>query len=117
MIRDTIVRALARGVKVRVITDFQKSRDDVGIDVFFLQQKGAVVRFGGQRSYMHHKFAVIDNKSLLNGSFNWTASAIYQNQENVEMTTNSQVVASFRKHFDDLWSLFQSNPAPVPMRS
>jgi len=31
---------------------------------------------------MHNKFAIIDKLILVTGSFNWTASAVYGNQEN-----------------------------------
>jgi len=113
LIRDTITRAMQRGVKVRIISDFRKSRDDIGVDVFFLRDKGAQVRFGEARNYMHHKFAIMDGKLLLNGSFNWTSSAIYHNQENVEVTSNDTMVKSFAKQFEVMWKLFETNESPA----
>lgn len=41
---------------------------------------------------MHHKFAVIDGRLLVNGSFNWTRQAVLYNQENCVVTDNAQLV-------------------------
>ena len=35
---------------------------------------------------MHHKFAIIDGKKLISGSFNWTMQAAMGNYENVMIT-------------------------------
>ena len=63
---------------------------------------------------MHHKFAVIDGGPhkeehhgcgvIMTGSFNWTTSAILQNNENVVVTNDPKVVQQFQEQFEDLWS-------------
>ena len=51
-----------------------------GSAVTKFRSKGAFVRSPGSAQkdgyLMHHKFAVIDNKILITGSFNWTMQAI-----------------------------------------
>lgn len=43
---------------------------------------------------MHHKFAIVDGRLLINGSFNWTRQAVLYNQENCVITDNSSLVSS-----------------------
>ena len=52
---------------------------------------------------MHHKFAISDNKLLLNGSYNWTKSASTENNENIAVTNDINLVKSFQKEFERLW--------------
>ena len=35
---------------------------------------------------MHNKFAIIDKKLLLNGSFNWTKRGAHTNEENINFS-------------------------------
>jgi phosphatidylserine/phosphatidylglycerophosphate/cardiolipin synthase-like enzyme len=49
--------------------------------------------------HMHHKFAIVDARLLINGSFNWTRQAVLYNQENCVITDNLQLV---RVVFSDL---------------
>ena len=45
---------------------------------------------------MHNKFAIIDGKLLINGSFNWTYQATKKNFENVVVTNNESLVNQFQ---------------------
>lgn len=74
-----------------------------------LDLPGIQVRYGQQSYLMHHKFAVVDQWLLINGSFNWTRQAIAGNNENVFITDNASIVTPYSKEFERLWALF--NPA------
>ena len=58
---------------------------------------------------MHNKFAVIDNKVLITGSFNWTSQAVNANQENIAVIENSHLVKLYNQEFEKLWSEFSKN--------
>ena len=51
---------------------------------------------------MHHKFAIFDGRTLLNGSYNWTRGAARDNQENVMISDDQRLVAQFQGEFDRL---------------
>lgn len=57
----------------------------------------------------HHKFAVIDGVTLINGSFNWTRQAVLHNQENVVIVRNPQLAARFTQQFEHLWEEYRDN--------
>lgn len=59
--------------------------------------------------YMHNKFAIIDNKLLINGSFNWTKGGLKDNYEDVVITSDSQLVELYSKKFNDFWNLLETN--------
>ncbi len=104
-IRDAMLAARRRGVAVRVITDNDKSMDE-GSDVEPLRRAGVEVRVDETEAHMHHKFAVFDGARLLTGSYNCTRSAARYNQENVVITDDASLVASFAREFERLWGEF-----------
>lgn len=51
---------------------------------------------------LHHKFALIDNHTVIIGSHNWSAAANHNNDENLLVIRNPTVAAHFRREFDRL---------------
>ncbi|CAE7200377.1 unnamed protein product [Symbiodinium pilosum] len=77
---DTLLKKHQQGLRVRIITDNRQAAVP-GADAQRLHQAGLEVRTDKSWYAMHHKFAVIDKQTLINGSFNWTAQATKGNQE------------------------------------
>ena len=101
-IAQAIVAAHERGVAVRVITDNDKQYDG-GSDVDRLRRAGVALKVDETEHHMHHKFAVLDGATLLNGSYNWTRSASAFNEENLIVTSDSKLVRSFSQQFAKMW--------------
>ena len=60
---------------VRVISDDEMAKGQ-GSDLARISREGVEVRTDADpRTHMHHKFAIIDKVTLLNGSFNWSRQA------------------------------------------
>ena len=102
-ISDAIRDAHARGVKIRVISDNDKSLDE-GSDIQRLENLGIAVRIDRTRYHMHHKYAVFDQKTTLTGSYNWTRSAAEFNEENFVITSDSRITKQFLNEFEKLWN-------------
>jgi phosphatidylserine/phosphatidylglycerophosphate/cardiolipin synthase-like enzyme len=51
---------------------------------------------------LHHKFALIDNHTVIIGSHNWSAAANHNNDEDLLVIRNPTVAAHFRREFDRL---------------
>ncbi len=102
LISKSILDAHQRGKEIRLITDNDKSLD-LGSDVEQLSKAGISIKMDETRNHMHHKFMVVDDRSLVTGSYNWTRSAAMYNHENILLTQDPGAVRSFLKEFDGLW--------------
>jgi mitochondrial cardiolipin hydrolase len=101
-ITEAITGAHQKGVTVRIITDNDKSLD-LGSDIQQMSRGGIAIKMDGTPNHMHHKFMVVDSRSLLTGSYNWTRSAARFNHENVLVTRESGAVRAFQDEFERLW--------------
>jgi len=104
-ITEAILSAHRRGVAIRILTDDDK-RFDAGSDVERLGRAGIEVVVDRSPAHMHHKFAIFDDRVLLNGSFNWTRSASRYNEENLLLTDDAVAVGPFIERFESLWRRF-----------
>jgi len=105
-IRKLISRKQQEGVEIRIITDDDKV-SDAGSDIVDFKTLGIPVKVDKTEAHMHHKFAIIDKKLLLNGSFNWTVAARKRNFENVMITNDDTCVKKFNGEFEKLWESTQ----------
>ncbi len=106
-----IVAAKKRGVKIRIILD--RSANDPYKNRYtkyiFLKQNHISVRFARAHRHwnrdglMHNKFAIIDDKTVITGSANWTASAFVINDENVLIINRKDIANVYEKEFSKLW--------------
>jgi phosphatidylserine/phosphatidylglycerophosphate/cardiolipin synthase-like enzyme len=108
-----LVQARKRRVKVQVVLDHEFDRENKTSKGTFLSQNGVPVRrvSGSARGngnkdtgLMHQKFAVIDRRVVLTGSYNWTVSAEKLNDENLLLFRDARPLAEeYRKEFLRLW--------------
>jgi len=104
---DRIARAIlaahARRVEIRIITDNDKQYD-AGSDIERLRSAGIALKVDETEHHMHHKFALLDGATLLNGSYNWTRGAAAFNEENLIVTREPSLVQTFSQRFTALWN-------------
>lgn len=105
LITRAVLAAHRRGARVRILTDDEKAGDR-GSDIERLAAGGIEVRTDDSPALMHHKFAILDGGALLTGSFNWTRSAVTDNQENLLMTDDPILVSAYADEFERLWERF-----------
>lgn len=104
-ITDRIIAAHRRGIAVRLITDNDKQFDS-GSDIARMVKAGVPTRFDPDNDHMHHKFAVIDDARLVNGSYNWTRGAT-RNHENLLVFSHAETVRRYAAEFERLWRAFR----------
>ena len=98
----SLVLAVRRGVAVRIFADGESSREYYS-KVNFLKKNGVLVKIEDGKGLMHNKFCVIDDKTLITGSYNWTNSADLMNDENVVIIESEKIARVFRVQFEKYW--------------
>ena len=98
-----IKQAHERGVHVRVLTDDDKAHDR-GSDAWRMEDAGIDVAYDQSPHHFHHKFAVLDDNTVITGSYNWTRGADHKNRENFVVSHNPRLVHAYGHAFDDLWA-------------
>ena len=105
-----LVKAGQRGVKVQVVVDQEFDAANESSKKSFLERQRVPIRRvaglekGSGPGLMHQKFAVIDRKIVLTGSYNWTMSAENANDENLLLFRDAGPLAEeYRKEFFRLW--------------
>jgi phosphatidylserine/phosphatidylglycerophosphate/cardiolipin synthase-like enzyme len=100
--------AARRGVSVRVLLNATTKDEHKGAAWDELVAAGGRIRYKrvdeGQNQLMHHKLAVIDGRTLVNGSGNWSGSAFFDNYENYVVYQEPRVLGRFRALFHRLWT-------------
>lgn len=102
-ISESLIKAHQRNINIRILTDNHKT-EDRGSDIEKLSEQGLAIKVDESDNHMHHKYAIIDNNLLINGSFNWTRSATRYNQENIMMIKDENLIAQFQENFESLWN-------------
>jgi phosphatidylserine/phosphatidylglycerophosphate/cardiolipin synthase-like enzyme len=101
-IADALVEARQRGVAVRVVMENRNSKG-TGSAFDHLRDAGIDTHADGNCYIMHHKAMMIDGRKLITGSFNFTASAQNQNDENVLVIDDPSMVALYEAEFERIY--------------
>lgn len=76
-----LIDAAKRGVQVETVLDRYSGKGASAKIVRMLEQAKIPVRLSTGQGLLHHKFAYIDDRILVNGSANWTNSAFKVNDD------------------------------------
>ena|SRR5579864_4947547 len=99
--------AARRGLRVRLILDREKyevtrSTRDILADLRIPYRLMSGRR--GRWAKMHHKFAILDDRMALAGSYNWTVESEEENYENLMVLRERHQVEDFIQEFEALWA-------------
>jgi phosphatidylserine/phosphatidylglycerophosphate/cardiolipin synthase-like enzyme len=97
---DALLRAKARGVTIRVVTD----SDSLAMDgIQTLAQAGVPVVPDNRAPIMHDKFAVIDGAVVWTGSMNFTFSDAYRNDNNMLAIQSPELAQNYTHEFEKMF--------------
>lgn len=92
------------GVEVRGVFDADQYKSNTGGEYLRMKRGVKTVRLDGSPGLMHHKVIVIDGKTVIFGSYNFTASAERTNDENIVIVTSPKLAAQFEQEFEKVYA-------------
>ncbi|HEY9761735.1 MAG TPA: phospholipase D-like domain-containing protein [Trichocoleus sp.] len=121
---DTLAQSASRGVNVKTLIDpgFAYREYSEGLDMLGMTLPSAQCRYEANNNpwakpiltvgipklaegdKLHHKFGLIDDRTVIVGSQNWSKAANDTNDENLLVIHNPTVAAHFRREFERLYS-------------
>ena len=101
-ISQALIDAKGRGVVIRIFLDQEQANTEYSKSRY-LAGGGIAVRYYRGEGIMHNKFAIIDNRVLITGSFNWTPTADRKNQENLLIINDKDLIKEYSNRFELLW--------------
>ncbi|WP_243366490.1 phospholipase D family protein [Fundidesulfovibrio soli] len=97
-IREALIRAQKRGVQVLALVD-KSNRENPRSIAPALREAGVEVLVDDQHAIAHNKLMLVDGRTVLTGSFNFTASAEKDFAENVLILHSPELAAIYLENF------------------
>ena len=97
-----MIRARERGVSVRVVFDYLQASNQYSEDEK-LSHGGVAIKIKDGSGFMHNKFAVIDRKKVLTGSFNYSKNGDTKNDENLVLIISEKIAKQYVAEFEEIW--------------
>ena len=109
-----LLEAKLRGVRVDVILDRQNEKDPTS-DLHLFAEQGLAPALDTHFTCLHDNLVLIDGKTVLLGSFDFTRQAEEENSDGLLVLAGHPAVASAcRKHFQDARSHAREFRLPTP---
>jgi phosphatidylserine/phosphatidylglycerophosphate/cardiolipin synthase-like enzyme len=99
-VRDALLRATERGVRVRVVAESDGILD---AEVQDLVQAGIPVLGDRRESLMHHKFTVIDGVEVWTGSMNYSVGSAYRDHNVLLRLRSSALAEDYTREFEEMF--------------
>jgi phosphatidylserine/phosphatidylglycerophosphate/cardiolipin synthase-like enzyme len=99
-IAKALLNAHKRGVKVEVILD-KSQRTDQYSSATFLYNSGIPVKIDAVHVIAHNKIMVIDEETVITGSFNFTKAAEENNAENLLVIRDKKLAEKYIKNWQE----------------
>jgi phosphatidylserine/phosphatidylglycerophosphate/cardiolipin synthase-like enzyme len=97
-IAQSLAAAKRRGVDVRVLLDDQGAKSK-GSDMLWLLSQGVPCLLDKAHEIAHNKTIIIDGRTVVTGSFNFTAQAESRNAENLLIIQDERIAKTYAANF------------------
>lgn len=102
-ITKALIRAKSKAVDIKVVLDEQQSTVQ-GSQFTALKTAGISVKIDKRGGLMHNKVAIIDQTTVISGSYNWSDAAENTNRENMIIMRNSNLASTYESNFQSIWN-------------
>jgi phosphatidylserine/phosphatidylglycerophosphate/cardiolipin synthase-like enzyme len=118
---QALLRAMGRGVRVRLVLDDEHGLLDPESTAQQLINAGAQVRSDERSALMHSKFFIFDSVAVWTGATNITGNGIYNNNNNAIYVRSAELAANFQAEFEEMFTdgafskSEDTRPTPFPV--
>ncbi len=102
---EALLERAAAGVEVMGVFEADQYNANVGTEFDRLAEAGIQVRLDGNPKHMHHKVLIIDERIVITGSYNFSASAEQRNDENLLVIDDTELARLYLAEFQRVFSL------------
>ena len=99
-IRDSIINAYQRGVKIRMVMESENLEDEVPRE---LRSAGITILGDRREGLMHNKFVIIDRHDVWTGSANMTIGSFFYDNNNLVHIHSDDVADDYLTEFDEMF--------------
>lgn len=104
VISEATLRAVNRGVTVRMVADNEHTVEDDDSTISELEAAGVPIVYDNRSAFMHNKFMIVDSSTVLTGSTNWSMNGVYRNYNNLLVFRGlNQAVSYYQAEFNDMF--------------
>ena len=98
-----MIERAADGITVAGVFEESQYHSNTGTEYDNLLAAGLDVRLDGNPRSMHHKVFIIDNKTVITGSYNPSKNANERNDENVLIIHDEDIAGKYLDEFNRLY--------------
>jgi phosphatidylserine/phosphatidylglycerophosphate/cardiolipin synthase-like enzyme len=106
-IAAALIARVEEGVDVAGVMEWSQFRSNAGSEFENFTVNGLDVRLDGNPANMHHKVIIIDEKTVITGSYNFSVSAEKRNDENIVVIHNEEIATQFLNEFARVYAQAQ----------
>lgn len=102
-IGNVMIEQIKRGVKVEGVFETVGSDSEFS-EMLPLHCAGGAMRRDGNPGFLHHKVIIIDDRTVITGSLNFSDGANRNNNENILIIENAEIARRYLEEFQRVWS-------------
>jgi len=93
-----------KGIRIRGVFD-KKWNSNRYSKYSYMLSNGLDVKLDGNKQTMHNKVFIIDDRTVVTGSYNFTEKANEQNNENAIVVHNEEFASRYKDEFEEIFTL------------
>ena len=101
---DELYRAKDKGINIKVIIDNNDKNNNSKFRISNICSKFRIAEVRSKyKNIMHNKYCIIDNKIVIDGSYNWSKAAKY-NEEHIIIIEASEIAQMYTNNFNKIFN-------------
>lgn len=102
---DELYRAKDKGINIKVIIDNNDKNNNSKLRIFNICNVLRIAEVKSKyKNIMHNKYCIIDNKIVIDGSYNWSKAAKYNEEHIIIIIEANEVAQMYTNNFNKIFN-------------